>query len=286
MPRTISEELKAHFAGMALTVCTCVKLERTDGVVMGFTNIASTITYEGVDYIPQSTLQATVTHASSDTGVDNLDITGILDDERILARDVSNGVYRRAKITIFRLNYNDLTMGHIVTFSGYIGRISMVDDNQFTAEVLSLSSLLNQSVGSETSSICRCRKFGDGQCKVVLASYQHVRSISGVDSNKEMTFGSDTHATGYFDNGLILFTTGVNAGLSREVKAHTLVAGEAHVVTRLSFPEDVEVGDEAVLTRGCDFTFETCRDTYNNAINFRGEPHLPGTETILKVGRE
>lgn len=31
----------------------------------------------------------------------------------------------------------------------------------------------------------------------------------------------------------------------------------------------------------CDYRFETCRDTYGNTANFRGFPHLPGTDALL-----
>jgi len=48
---------------------------------------------------------------------------------------------------------------------------------------------------------------------------------------------------------------------------------------------DAELGDErcgAVAEgRTCDQRFETCRDVFRNVENFRGFPHLPGTDAIL-----
>ena len=35
------------------------------------------------------------------------------------------------------------------------------------------------------------------------------------------------------------------------------------------------------LYRGCDKTFETCRDTFSNSVNFRGFPYIPGISDLI-----
>lgn len=37
-------------------------------------------------------------------------------------------------------------------------------------------------------------------------------------------------------------------------------------------------GDPVVLTVGCDKSFTTCRTRFGNALNFRGFPHMPGSD--------
>jgi len=44
----------------------------------------------------------------------------------------------------------------------------------------------------------------------------------------------------------------------------------------------VEEGGRVELREGCDKRFETCRDRFSNAINFRGEPHLPGNDLLTR----
>lgn len=48
---------------------------------------------------------------------------------------------------------------------------------------------------------------------------------------------------------------------------------------------DAVLGDERcganVQNRTCDQRFETCRDVFGNAENFRGFPHLPGNDFVL-----
>ena len=45
-----------------------------------------------------------------------------------------------------------------------------------------------------------------------------------------------------------------------------------------------EDGERIPLTiAGCNKEFSTCCNKFNNAINFHGEPHLPGMNILLKV---
>ena len=41
-------------------------------------------------------------------------------------------------------------------------------------------------------------------------------------------------------------------------------------------------GDLVELHEGCDKAFATCRARFANAVNFRGEPHLPGMDLLTR----
>ena len=44
----------------------------------------------------------------------------------------------------------------------------------------------------------------------------------------------------------------------------------------------VEPGCVVEVREGCDKRFETCVNRFANALNFRGEPHLPGTDLLTR----
>lgn len=44
-------------------------------------------------------------------------------------------------------------------------------------------------------------------------------------------------------------------------------------------------GDALVLTAGCDRRFATCRAKFENAEQFRGFPHIPGNDFVLRYPR-
>jgi uncharacterized phage protein (TIGR02218 family) len=48
-------------------------------------------------------------------------------------------------------------------------------------------------------------------------------------------------------------------------------------------PYPITAGDSYTLQQGCDKTIGTCSNRYNNAINFRGEPHVPGLDKMLET---
>ena len=47
-------------------------------------------------------------------------------------------------------------------------------------------------------------------------------------------------------------------------------------------PEALAPGDAFTVTAGCDKAFGTCRDRFNNIVNFRGFPHMPGNDFVMR----
>jgi uncharacterized phage protein (TIGR02218 family) len=41
-------------------------------------------------------------------------------------------------------------------------------------------------------------------------------------------------------------------------------------------------GDTFAVTAGCDKRFATCRDRFDNVLNFRGFPHIPGNDFVMR----
>ena len=61
------------------------------------------------------------------------------------------------------------------------------------------------------------------------------------------------------------------------------IAGIAVVTFELwqAMPEPIAAGDSFTVTAGCDKRFETCHDRFNNVVNFRGFPHIPGNDFVI-----
>ncbi len=51
----------------------------------------------------------------------------------------------------------------------------------------------------------------------------------------------------------------------------------------IPMPRNIPVGTTYTITRGCDREWKTCKNVYNNLINFRGFPFVPGIEKAYKV---
>jgi uncharacterized phage protein (TIGR02218 family) len=40
------------------------------------------------------------------------------------------------------------------------------------------------------------------------------------------------------------------------------------------------------VTVGCDKSHETCRARFDNVLNFRGFPHMPGNDFVVRVPQQ
>lgn len=283
--RTVPAGLLTHLQGEALSLAQCVRLERRDATVLGFSTCNVDLEIDGVTYAAQSSLTASGQVESIGTGVNNMEAVGLLSSDLVTEEDLLAGRYDGAAIEVFLVNWADLSDGTVVLFSGWIGNVEL-REGQFVAEIRSKAQKLSQQIGQLTSALCRVERFGDSRCKLTAASYQFSRTVYSVPDNRNMVFDADTHATGYYDCGLVTFTSGANDGIAKEVKLHTLSSGRAVIELQEEFPFDVEVGDTATLEAGCDRRLETCRDKFSNVENFRGEPHIPGTDKIMQRGRK
>jgi uncharacterized phage protein (TIGR02218 family) len=162
--------------------------------------------------------------------------------------------------------------------TGTLGEVSL-SGGRFTAEVRGLAQPLAQTIGQLYSSGCRA-KFGDSRCKQPLASFTFTASVTSVTSSQTFVASGLAQASGYFDFGTLTFTSGANQGLKTEVKVF-LSGGSITLV--LPMPYGVDVADNFTISAGCDKSFETCTSRFNNAINFRGEPHVPGLDRMLET---
>lgn len=79
--------------------------------------------------------------------------------------------------------------------------------------------------------------------------------------------------------GTITFTSGPNTGRSLEIISYDPATYTVGLFEAFAYP--ISQGDKFLIMQGCDKSFATCK-VYGNQINFRGEPHVPGQDEMLK----
>ena len=276
--KNISTELKAHIQGEVTTLATCWKLTRKDSTVFGFTNHDQDINFESQLYKANTGFTPTSVQSSASFAVDNMELDGILSSGFIEENDLKAGLYDHAEIEIFMVNYKDLTQGKMNLKRGWIGEVRYGKD-YFIAELRGLTQRLSQQIGDVFSPLCRVI-LGDSKCGVDLNSFKNTGSVTSVTSRQILTDTSLVDESGYYNFGKITFTSGLNSGISMEVKDFR---EGGQITLFLPMPSDVAVSDSFEITAGCDKNFSTCINKFNNAVNFRGEPHVPGLDEILKT---
>lgn len=275
--KEISDELKSHLEGEVTTIANCWKLTRRDGEVFGFTDHDIDIEFDEVLYKASSGFTSSAVQSSASLAVDNLDVEGMLSADFITEADISAGLYDFAEVEVFLVNYKDLTQGKLVLRCGWLGEVSYTK-NSFVAEVRGVSQKLSQKIGSIYSPTCRAI-FGDSRCAKVRSDYKFIAAVTSVESRQIFSALTLSNENGYFNYGVIEFTSGANECIKMEVKDFD--AGR--IVLSLPMPYNVEVDDVFEIYAGCDKAFKTCAEKFDNAVNFRGEPHVPGTDKILET---
>lgn len=280
--KQISPALAAHLSGECTTLATCWKLTRRDNTILGYTDHDRDIIFESVTYKAETGFTPSAIESNAALNVDNLDVEGMLSDGAITESDILAGKYDFAAIEIFQLNYRDPTQGALKLRRGWLGEISL-QKHQFVAEIRGLTQKLSQTIGEFFSPSCRAT-LGDTRCKVNLATHTVTGSVTTPLSKQTFKDSARTEASGIFNFGLLTFTGGANNGLSMEVKEYSkLSAGDGQITLVLPMPFTVSAGDSYQMSKGCDKTVETCVARFNNILNFRGEPSVPGLDRMLET---
>jgi len=277
--KTISTELKNHLGQSTLTIARCWKITLSDSSVMGFTSCSKDITYESQVYYSLTGFENESVKSKLDIDFDESRAVSILNSDYITEADLIAGKYNNAEVKVFVVNYEDLTQGRILLFKGYLSDVRC-EDGKFFGELKGLSSKLEQTIGEVYSPLCRA-KFCSSECGLMASSYTFSGVVSSITDNAKFycdTSVIKTKNSGYFNYGVINFTGGNNSGLSMEVKQFS----SGNFVLTMEMPYDIAVDDTFDVLAGCNKRFTTCCNDFDNGVNFRGEPHLPGMEMLLK----
>ncbi len=154
----------------------------------------------------------------------------------------------------------------------------------FVAEVRSLAHVLGQTVGRTFQATCDAA-LGDARCGVDLEDPTFKGTGAVIDLLRDRAFtasGLSGFTSSWFAFGTIEWTSGANTGRRTEVLGHDVTDGIA-VLTLLEAPvRAIAEGDAFDIRAGCDKRMETCGAKFANIANFRGFPHIPGQDAVLR----
>lgn len=165
--KTISAGLRTHLDGVTTTLATCWEITRRDGTVFRYTDHDVDLSVSGDTYeaIGGYTRSAIANEASF--AVPNLDVAGYIAAGQIERADVEAGLWNRAEVTIFAVNWEDTTQGPLKLRRGWFGEITATPRGAFSVELRGLQQALSQRIVEVTSPLCRA-DLGDTRCKIPI----------------------------------------------------------------------------------------------------------------------
>ncbi len=273
--RKISSQLKEHLAQPVTTLATCWHLKLRNGKELGFTEHDHDIVIQNVTYLASSGITASAIMSNSNMAVDNLELEGILDNELIREDDLCSGLYDHAEVQVFLVNYRAIQDGILSIQKGWLGEVRL-GHGYFVAEVRGLTQALTGTIGKLYSPRCRAI-FCDLRCSLKHENYTYYGTITKVETDMIFYDEGRKEEYGFFNYGSISFHSGSNQGQILEVRTSHIT----RILLALPLPYPCQIGDQYSITTGCDKTLTMCSKVYNNALNFRGEPHIPGMSKLL-----
>lgn len=255
-----------------VTLAWCWRLARRDGVVIGLTSHDRDLMIGGILYRAAPGMKPSALETSDSLDVSTMDLEGAVTSDAIAARDLDAGRWDGAELELFVTDWSAPAALPVTVARGSLGAIERRGP-AFAVELQGVTRLLDRPVCPATSPSCRAM-LGDRACRVDLAPLTHVRRVVAVDG-RMVTL--DVAAPG-MAFGELMWLEGANCGLASPV-----IAVEVEVLHLAEAPA-FAVGEpvRVRLIEGCDKQLATCRDRFANAVNFRGEAHLPGNDLLTR----
>lgn len=279
--RAIPPALQLKLDSGATTLCRCWTVTRRDGVVQGFTDHDEDVLIGPVTCRAGTGLNGSEATQKLGLAVDSSEISGALSDDTLNEDDLAAGLYDAADVELWLVDWTEPAL-RLLLAKGTLGEVRR-DGPAFTAEVRGLSDRLAQESGRLYTATCSA-DLGDARCTIDLnlPAYCGTGAVIAVTAVSAFTAsGLDAFNDDWFTRGKLTFTSGANAGQSVEVKAHR---GGDVVSFELwqAMPQPIAPGDVLTVTAGCDKAFATCHGRFDNVVNFRGFPHIPGNDFVVR----
>jgi uncharacterized phage protein (TIGR02218 family) len=275
LTRVIAAPLATHLATGGTTRCRMLLFVLRDGTKYGITDHDEDIDFSlpeeagDVTYSAGSGFKISDVEQPINLHPATYEVTGPIDDI-VTLEQLLGGRWRSAVTYLFEVNFEapasaiDLTKGSIIK-SGPVG-------GQFKFAIHDDRHKLGQTVGRTITNQCP-RNFAD--CCVNIAPETNT-TVASAASASEITVAAAIDIADHI-NGRLWFTSGDLAGTDPvEIyggSGSTLILFEP-------LPSIPANGDGLTLKEGCDGIVTTCRDRFDNAINHRGFPSVPGSKAL------
>ena len=277
----LSAEFQAHLGTGITSVCRCWAVVRRDGVVFGFTDHDRVLSFEGITFKAETGLTAKALQQTSGLAVDNTEALGALSDSAITEEDIAAGRFDGAEVRAWLVNWADLDQ-RLLQFHGTIGELQR-SGGAFQAELRGLTEALNQPQGRIYQKPCTA-VLGDKDCRFAfdVPGYVTELAIEVIEEARIFRFaeigGFDAR---WFESGRFEVLSGAAAGLIGVVKNDRQTTDYREIELWEGLRAEIATGDMVRIEAGCDKREKTCRLKFQNLLNYRGFPDIPGEDWLM-----
>jgi len=262
------------FSGALETTATFWRILRRDGIALGFTAHDRDLWFDGVLHRAAPGMIPSAIRKSAGFEPDSAEVRGALAHDAISSKDLAAGRFDGAEL---RIGIVDWATGESeILYAGTIGGITE-EETGFIAELVSRKAELQRDPTRRTSPGCRAEFCGPG-CNLSPTGFTHEAVLATVDFAANAVGLVTGAAPADLVGGFIRWLDGPHAGSRMTI----LGAGTGGLVLDVPLDAALAAGAAAFVREGCDRTLDTCATRFGNAVNFQGEPFLPGNDMITR----
>ena len=274
----------AALAGEVTALAFCWKLTRADGVVLGFTSHDRPLRVDGLMFASSPGMTPSAVSGSLGFEPDSMAISGALSVAAVRALDLDVGRWDQARVDLYCCDWSEPLLGLALLMRGYVGDVSRrqaaasAEFGDYSVEIVSEMVKFLRGGPPRSSPSCRA-ELGDNRCGVDMAGRSTLVMLADGGA-RTLMLAEDLPQPADFAEGRLRFVTGPLSGIERRIES---VDGRAIALTR-AVSLAVSAGVKVRLTQGCNKTFATCAQRFANGAMFDGEPHLPGSDALIRYG--
>jgi len=219
----------------------------------------------------------------------------------LMTDGIKFGLLGNANVTIYTLYNSDFlpgckfpattgpTAGSLVEtkFVGMVTAIPKIGMTKTAITVQDMLYLLNIQVPRRVFQASCSNTLFDAGCTLAAASFTRTGAVGALTYPYQFT--SSAHiapvsSAGTFTQGVLIWTSGKNVGLTSFVRAWTAGGSSDTIQLDVAPIFAIQVGDAFQIREGCNKTVTSCANlqgSTNAMMNFGGQPNVPVPETAI-----
>lgn len=219
--------------------------------IIGVTESITDFTFENVLYKSNSNTKAKINNSNV-----------VLNIEQLLPNEIALGKLDGALIKTFIFDYKKSAEIYEVS-SGILSKVTVANGN-FFFDVIPRIKTLNANVCNYYSRTCRAN-FCDKNCNLDKKNFSYEGEVTMFEQNKIHSDLFSQYENGFFNAAFIEINN---------IKYKVDIHKNNYVRIKFFNHNIISKGLKFLIYLECDKEFNTCKNKYNNALNFRGEPFL------------
>ena len=255
-----------------------VKITRLDGVILRIAEADETLTVSAQTFVPLPGAEISAVKHIINGDVGSMEIRFAHSDAGILDTfELNTGFWDGATVQMYLVDRLTLPALGDPMFTGIIDTVSI--DLIGSSSSFDIRGLAVQSEAfiQTFQPMCRTDLFSS-LCQLNENDWDHAGTIGTIIDRFNFTVAGlgAPPADGWFNQGTFRTESGFKAVVANWVLSSLKITTYQPIcMARLTAGEDI------ILYPGCDKTGTTCRTKFNNKINFQGEDHFLGINSIV-----